>query len=330
MQTKKIIFRCDGGKNVGFGHLKRCLSLAHEFKFYHNAQVFFAIRGDESAIEIARNEGYEILSNLSSPKLKLHSSLISIKPDAIFFDVRDRTTRSELDAIKELGIKIVVLDDSSDRRLSADYVFYPPVTQVKKMDWNEFRGKKYVGWEWVFLSKDFYILEILPNSKKDLKKNRLLITMGGVDTLDLSYQILSLLKAVKFEEEIILVLGSGYQGLVNEAMLKGCTNIELVRAPKNMVEVMRQANFAISAFGVTAYELAVMGIPSLLICNSDDDLSSAEIFRNENIAQTITIQNLNGLVLEASLKDLMDLKFPEDKNLNIGSGLKKVYSAIWH
>lgn len=330
MKTKKIIFRCDGGKDVGFGHLKRCLSLAHEFKFYHNAQVFFAIRGDESAIELARNEGYEILSNLSSPKLKLHNSLISIKPDAIFFDVRDQTTRSEIDAIKELGIKIVVLDDSNDRRLSADYVFYPPVPQVKKLDWSEFRGKKYVGWEWVFLSKDFYSIEMLPNSKKDFKKNRLLITMGGVDPLDLSYQILSLLKAVKFKEDIILVLGSGYQGRVNEEVLNGCENVKLFRAPKSMREIMHHTNFAISAFGVTAYELASMGIPSLLICNNEDDCSSAEVFGNENMAKILTTQNLNGPILEENLKCLLDIKFPEDKNLNIGSGLKKVYSTIWH
>ena len=329
METKKIIFRCDGGTDVGFGHLKRCLSLAHEFKFYHNAQVFFAIRGDESAIELARNEGYEILSNLSSPKLKLHNSLISIKPDAIFFDVRDQTTRSELDAIKELGIKIVVLDDSSDRRLSADYVFYPPVPQVKKLDWSEFRGKKYVGWEWVFLSKDFYSIEMLPNSKKDFKKNRLLITMGGVDPLDLSYQILSLLKVAKFEEEIILVLGSGYQGRVNEEVLNGCENIKLFRAPKSMIEVMHYANFAISAFGVTSYELAAMGIPSLLICSSDDDQSSAEIFRNEDMAHIINNKNLNSFEVVESLKRLMESNFPEDKNLNIGSGLKRVHNILW-
>ena len=103
MKTKKIIFRCDGGKDVGFGHLKRCLSLAHEFKFYHNAQVFFAIRGDESAIELARNEGYEILSNLSSPKLKLHNSLIALSQMQSFLMLEIKQREVNLMQLKNWG-----------------------------------------------------------------------------------------------------------------------------------------------------------------------------------------------------------------------------------
>jgi spore coat polysaccharide biosynthesis protein SpsF len=329
MQAKKIIFRCDGGYVIGLGHLKRCLSLAYEFKFYHDAQVVFAMRGDESAIEMVRNEGYDVITNLSSTEFDLYNCFVRMKPDAIFFDVRDQTTRSELDAIKKLGIKIVVLDDSSDRRLAADYVFYPPVPQIEKLNWSEFRGEKYVGWEWVFLSKVFYDQEKLINSKKYLNK-KLLITMGGVDPLDLSYQIFTLLKGVKFEGQIIFVLGSGYQGRVNEEILKDYENFKLVRAPESMMKIMLQVSFAISAFGITAYELGLMRIPSLLICNSVDDRMSAEIFRKESMAKILNSQSLNSSVFEKGFKCLMNLKFPEDKKFNIGNGLKKIYDILWH
>jgi spore coat polysaccharide biosynthesis protein SpsF len=279
---------------------------------------------------MALNEGYQVLTNSGPHKVDFTNNFIKMRPDAIFFDVRDHTTRNELEALKELGTKIVVLDDSSDRRLSADYVFYPPVPQVGKLNWDDFQGEKYIGWEWVFLNKDFYNQEIVTDSSHRFKKNSLLITMGGVDPFDLSYKILSLLKTAKFEYPVTLVLGSGYQGLVNEEMLKSYANIDLVRSPKNMKELMRQVDFGISAFGVTAYELAALSIPSLLICNGQDDCSSSKIFLDENMALLTTVQNLNSFIFEERLKHLMGLKFPKDKNLNIGSGLKRVYNILWH
>jgi spore coat polysaccharide biosynthesis protein SpsF len=154
--------------------------------------------------------------------------------------------------------------------------------------------------------------------------------MGGVDPLDLSYKIVSLLKSAKFEYPVTLVLGSGYQGLVNEEMLTSYENVDLVRSPKNMRELMHQVDFAISAFGVTAYELAALSIPSLLICNGEDDCSSAKIFLEENMALLTTVQNLNSFIFEERMKCLMVSKFPRYKNLNIGSGLKKVYNILWH
>ncbi|MEZ4483750.1 MAG: hypothetical protein R2864_03865 [Syntrophotaleaceae bacterium] len=51
---------------------------------------------------------------------------------------------------------VVVLDDSSDRRLAAaDLAFYPPVPQVAELDWSDFDGDCYAGWEWIPLRSGF-------------------------------------------------------------------------------------------------------------------------------------------------------------------------------
>ncbi|MBW1613303.1 MAG: hypothetical protein JRJ57_04875, partial [Deltaproteobacteria bacterium] len=78
------------------------------------------------------------------------------KANVLILDVRDGLSKSVLRNIKQkFDIKIVTIDDPEDKRLEADLAFYPPVPQVKRIDWTGFTGELYVGWEWVILRREF-------------------------------------------------------------------------------------------------------------------------------------------------------------------------------
>ena len=65
---------------------------------------------------------------------------------------------------------------------------------------------------------------------------------------------------------------------------------------------MMRSTIAITAFGVTAYELASLCIPSIHICYSDDHAMSSSIFDSLNMAITLgnhhrlTIQDISSAV----------------------------------
>ena len=329
MDIKNIIFRCDGGKNIGFGHVKRCLSLAYEFSRSHRANIIFAMRHDDSAIDIVKSSGHQVLLISDSEDKSVYKLVIQNKPDAIFFDVRDGTTRAEIEKIKKLGIKVILIDDAENRRLSADYVFYPPVPQVKKLDWENALTNKYIGWEWVFLNKNFY--ESLGESVEvsSHKEFKLLITMGGVDPLDVSNTVVSYLAAQNYGMNMILILGPGYAGVLKKEVSLPSLDITMLRSPDNMSNVMSKVNFAISAFGVTAYELAAAKIPTLLLCKDENDYLAAKSFEDEGFSLRLNSKDMTANDFYINLKLLLKMKFPENNNIKIGSGLKKVYGILW-
>jgi len=54
-----------------------------------------------------------------------------------------------------------------------------------------------------------------------------------------------------------------------------------------MPRVMNEADFAITSFGMTAYELACMGTPSIYLCLTEDHAESAEAFVKSGIGRSL-------------------------------------------
>jgi len=175
-----ILFRCDASVKIGIGHVVRCLALADYLKENYDCNILFAMRNCELQIDILK-KSYRIIE----PKHKsfiyvkwLSECIFNTKSDILILDVRDGLTRKELNLIKiKTGVKIVTFDDPEDKRLESDLAFYPPVPQFRELNWKEYKGKLYVGWDYVLLRTEF-------NRKYAKPKNiipNILLTMGGTD-----------------------------------------------------------------------------------------------------------------------------------------------------
>jgi spore coat polysaccharide biosynthesis predicted glycosyltransferase SpsG len=160
MPVVGVLFRCDGGAALGMGHVSRCLALAAELRDRHRCAVTFAMRDANSAGAAAvRTAGYDVTIVDGDERRDYGAALealIATQPAAaIVVDVRDALSRAALEAIRASGVRVVTIDDGSDRRLASDLAFYPPVPQVEEMDWTSFTGRRHVGWEWVLLRREF-------------------------------------------------------------------------------------------------------------------------------------------------------------------------------
>ena len=318
-----ILFRCDGAPDIGLGHIVRCLALADELK-KHNIDIFFAMRKGPLGIKMVEEKGYEVIvSQEESGDFAygewLKQCVGQTNAQAIIFDVRDGLSKDVVKKIREDGVLIVDIDDPEDKRLEADLAFYPPVPQVKRMDWTGFTGKLYSGWEWVVLRPEFaewrkkhgiasdqctisnnvsfHDQNITTNDDISLrytpcnthKTLNVLVTMGGSDPAGLTLKAVEALNMLPIAFKATIVLGPGF---VHKESLKALLQevhyeYNILENVSDMVPVMAQADLAVASFGVTAYELAAMGVPAIYICLTADHEESASAFVDAGMALTL-------------------------------------------
>ncbi|MEN6325467.1 MAG: UDP-2,4-diacetamido-2,4,6-trideoxy-beta-L-altropyranose hydrolase [Syntrophomonas sp.] len=284
-----ILFRCDGAQDIGLGHVVRCLALADELKNKHGCRVTFATHRSELGINIIKAEQYPVIcpdkgwAEISEEKF-LEIAVKSSLCTTIIMDFREKISLDFLNLLRQQGIMLVDIDDPDDKRLAADMAFYPPVPQVKKMDWTRFKGQLFTGWEWVILRKEFAAY-----AKQQRKTNdslHILVTMGGSDPAGFTLKALEALDLLEEEFETTVVLGPGFfMEEQLQTLLQRCRrNFTILRNVSNMPAVMAEADLAIASFGVTAYELAYMGVPAMYMCLTDDHAESCEAFVDAGIA----------------------------------------------
>ena len=287
-----VLFRCDGSSEIGLGHVVRCLALADELREAHGCQVAFAMRHGPLGFEMVREKGYPVLTPSDDDQSFnyvrwLAEAISNVDAQTLVLDVRDNLPRAAVETLRGKGVLIVTLDDPSERRLAADLAFYPPVPQVKRLDWDGFTGQLYVGWEWVVLRGEF--AHALSKDQELRTKNqepRILVTMGGSDPADLTLKAVEALDLLDEDFEAVVVLGLGFS---HHEALKGLLaktrrHFDVRQNVTDMPSLMAQADLAVASFGVTAYELAAMGVPAIYLCLTQDHAKSASAFVEAGMA----------------------------------------------
>lgn len=285
-EAPSVLIRCDGSPQLGFGHIVRCLALADELRDVHGCKIAFAIRKDSLGRLMVREKGYQVMMPDDHSAFNysqwLKKVIVSIDARVLILDVRDDLPVASLRALKVQDILIVTIDDPSERRLVADLAFYPPVPQVRRMSWEGFTGKLYAGWEWILLRKEF--------SKRPHKVSQsshvVLITMGGSDPYGLTLKAVKALDLLRDDFNTIVLLGPGFMHLdaLKDLISKTRRCFNLEQNFKDIPGLMAQADIALGSFGVTAYELASMGVPGIYMCLTEDHAKSASVFVDAEIS----------------------------------------------
>jgi len=316
------------------GHVVRSLALADELRDKYSCNISFAMRKSELGINKVEKDYPVLISNENIRNFVyegwLLDCVVNTKSKVLVLDVRDGLGRESVKRIKEkTGIKIVTIDDLEDKRLESDLAFYPPVPQVKRMSWAGFKGRLYSGWEWVILRREFNEWKKKQNKESsDIQIPKILITAGGSDPMGLTLEIVRALNMLKMDFMTLIVLGPGfsYYSELNSLLTKASYPHKIFKNLSSMTTVMSQANLAIATFGMTAYELTVMGVPVIYISLTDDHAESASFFMDAGIAISLGVFiNVTNQKLAGAVKYLID---DEEKRLQMSDKSKNVIDGF--
>lgn len=341
--TKNILFRCDGNDCYGFGHVSRCLHVAS--KFLNDAEWTTYFLGDYNSFakNMITKAGHTIAQsnllhrNYFNEFAVIREILNQFKINVLFLDSRSEMEKSNFAHLCDLKICIATLDDPSERRKLVDLAFYPPVSSVQNMGWGQFQGQKFIGWDYYPLNSK--ILEnrrhrVFEDSRKPL---RICLSMGSTDPLNYTSEILiELLKINKFFElDVVIGPNNKFKKQIYKISSGSKKSINLIENCSDIIEYFAKADVGLIAFGVSAYEAACLGLPTMLFPISLDHYLSAQSFIDAGIAthalpkfpaSNIGVsENINRLLL-----DQVELSKMSWRALNEldGMGSTKIYDAI--
>lgn len=271
------LIRCDGGGKFGHGHVKRMVALARCLRDRQGIGAVFALNGSADAAEPIRRAGFQVA--MLGADCNLENLIEAERPDILLLDGREGPSRADLAKLKRGVAVTAVIDDAHERRLAADYAYYPPVPGAIALNWGGSHTLPRLGWEWAILGLNS---NNLPQSREAGRSTRptVLVAMGGSDPCGLTLRMAKALSVLDCEFRVRFVIGTGMKeaqkvarGLV---MLK--KNYETVEGASDLSTEYAGADVALCAFGVTAYELAASGVPALYVALNEDHLASASAF----------------------------------------------------
>ena len=172
------------------------------------------------------------------------------------------------------------------------------------------------------------------------KVKNILVTMGGSDPENLSNKLVKNLLKIKDDFRILVILGPYYKGNIHPS-IKSSARVKLINSPDNIASCFASADLAISTAGNTASELAFLGIPSVLLSVSPDQVSVANGFDKKGVGKHFPcILNSLGVgcfdelnsIIQNLIEDIKLRKRMKKAGMELfdGLGAKRIASAIYH
>ena len=271
-QERHALICCQGGSSAGLGHVRRSLSLARALRDEQGFGVTIAVKGEDSVLQLVRDAAFEA-APWDSP-----STLLALAKSRAFrlavVDVKDALTREDVAALNQTIPSVAVIDDISDRRLAATHAYYPPAPQVRELPWQGSQCRPHIGWDW-------YVLGIDPRRGTAARAQggpiRVLVSMGGADPWNLTPVALEALSGLGQDVQADFVIGPSFADpdALARRIEKAGAHFHARRNVSDLAPLFAGADLAIIAFGVTAYELAALGVPALYLPISADHALAA-------------------------------------------------------
>jgi len=306
----RLLVRADAGVGIGVGHAMRCLALAHAWKS-RGGEVEFLSHGQQKSLEerveragmkwtaLARVHPHpgdlettirrlgELAESSAAPWLVL---------DGYHFD----STYHQ--SVRGAGYPLLVIDDDSFARAHHGNILLNPIldganAQTKSLDFLILSGL-----EFVLLRSEFLVHRGRKRSIAPIAR-RVLVTFGGSDPRNVTLKAMKAVKTLPIEGlEVIVVAGGHNQhtGLLQQEMSTWRHPVRLVKDTVDMPGLMAWADVALSAAGSTCWELAFMGLPSMVIVTAENQERVASVVEKSGFGISL------GQELELTEADIRD------------------------
>jgi spore coat polysaccharide biosynthesis predicted glycosyltransferase SpsG len=280
-----LVLRADGGTGLGIGHVKRCLAIAEGLRHRGGSPLLVLGRADEAVAALARRA--EIPLRRLPPGTTLIEEpealeALALPPGAgILLDISHRETWRQRDAIPTYFAGLAarfpftgVIDSLLHECLVGHFdlpieLAVIPYVGAEKQTIRSSKAALALGPAYFMLDRAYAPCLETPKAIRS-EATRVLITAGGSDPAGLSPLALDALDRLDRRQlDVRVVIGPAFAEEIRDAIKRGAGisrhRVELLEAPAELAEPIAWCDLAVAASGLTKYNLAAMGAPSILL-----------------------------------------------------------------
>lgn len=247
----KIAFRIDMGLEIGMGHYMRMSALADAFVELGHECVFFTEKD-----EPVDYSGFGV----------------------IVLDTY-RLSDKYIETLRVSGRILVCCDDNALYTYCCDVLlnhnFHAHELEFR---FSGERPKLLLGSKYALLRSEFSKAE--PIVVKDKAVN-IFVCFGGSDVRNFTPVAIQALCGIP-DIQLTVVLGS-HTKCNDEVYALESPNVAVLKNPDSISKIMQSCDIAVTAAGSMVYELAALGIPSVLISQADNQLKIAEFLNSSKL-----------------------------------------------
>jgi UDP-2,4-diacetamido-2,4,6-trideoxy-beta-L-altropyranose hydrolase len=199
MAKGTIIFRADGGANLGMGHFIRSLALAEMLNQSFNC-IFATRNPSEYQLKEISSVCHKYINLSNDDEHYLQFLNILTGNEIVVLDNYFFSTDYQR-AIRAKGCKLVCIDDLNEIHFVADMIINHSIGADPSVYSKETYTKVLTGLDFALLRQPYF----QDDASFDEKKYGAVIIMGGTDPLDLSTKTLHILNQIKFPKPIAVV-----------------------------------------------------------------------------------------------------------------------------
>lgn len=274
-----ILFKARGSREIGFGHISRCLALIRALP--DTARGCLMVNHDATVIDFLKKQNVDFLLENDFESLS-HLNVDRViydqfgDDDSFFSHIRERYHGAivGLDyqnmAAPKVDVIVTLFNHAAPQSSTS------PASRVILRD----------GLEYAIIADRFKPFRHAPRLAADQVK-RLIVIMGGADPNALTVKAAKLLKNVTKPLEVDFIIGplNAYATDVREAA--GALSLHSVRvleSPGNIPELMNRADAAISGCATTFFELSYLGVPAMVMAQNPMESRFCEYLEQRKLA----------------------------------------------
>ena len=270
-----VLFRTEAGPEIGFGHLRRSLSLASAFQ-EKGVRCCFLTSGPRKNLDWIRSFGFSaesVPARFVWTEREAEKTLERCRRWRASTVIVDSPRAGEgYCRVLHRGKGLVVCrDDVGKKRVSA-HVLLNGNANAEQLYAQPMNGTLFLlGIDYAVLPKQFWNP---PPAVVRRKVREILLLLGGSGSGSLLARLLRCVSGLPGDFSVTVVSGPfcWERDKLRQSIGKAAKEVRWVRSPASLFELMRRADLAVSGAGQTLYELAAVGCPAVAVQVGSDQV----------------------------------------------------------
>lgn len=327
--SMRIAFRVDGNRDIGIGHISRCMTIANILLLNFGIESLFIV-ADKKSKEFVLNKGFE-----------------TIELNIEYTDYSKETAKKLLAVLYCHNIKSIIFDSYSLNNVFLQYFekFFKCVISSRQTYFycdllinystvicRDFYTKTYKNENTKLLLGSSYIplKDEFVNNLYTVNKNvkNILILVGGSNQTQLIKRLLVELSKINniLDYNIKVVLGY-FSSCKNfeYKYFENKINVEFLSFCNDISTLMSESDLIITAGGTTIYEIGSIGIPQLVFSIVEEQIPESQYLNQLNALLYVGVVDLlNTSFWQNFTKCFNEIVSSYEKRILISNNMKKI------